>query len=221
VVVTRHRGKQVKTFHRTLELAREAKGDRTRTDRQAPQSRRAFDEYAREWIASCQGRTVRGFAREQRERAERAAGEERIRVARELHDIVAHSVSVMVIQAVAARRVASQDRELAREALRSVENCGREALSEMRRMVGVLHRGEIESDAATASRLSQLETLAERTRASGLPVELLVEGDPCPLSPEVELTAFRVVQEADEHDQARRLRTRSRRGQIHRTGARA
>jgi integrase len=66
VVVTRHRGKQVKTFHRTLELAREAKGDRTRTKRQAPQSRRAFDEYAREWVANCQGRTVRGFDQDTR-----------------------------------------------------------------------------------------------------------------------------------------------------------
>jgi integrase len=61
VVVTRHHGKQAKTFHRTLELAREAKGDRTRTDRRAPQSRRAFDEYAREWVKTCQGRTRRGF----------------------------------------------------------------------------------------------------------------------------------------------------------------
>jgi integrase len=61
VVVTRHRGKQVKTFHRTLELAREAKSDRTRTGRQAPHSRRPFDEYAREWIAHFQGRTRRGF----------------------------------------------------------------------------------------------------------------------------------------------------------------
>jgi integrase len=61
VVVTRHRGRQVKTFHATYELAREAKGDRTGTDRQAPQSRRPFDEYARAWIESCQGRTRRGF----------------------------------------------------------------------------------------------------------------------------------------------------------------
>jgi integrase len=61
VAITRHRGKQVKTFHRTLELAREAKADRTRTARQAPQSRRSFDEYAREWVRTCQGRTVRGF----------------------------------------------------------------------------------------------------------------------------------------------------------------
>jgi integrase len=61
VVITRHRGKQVKTFHRTLELAREAKSDRTRTNRQAPQSRSPFDEYAREWVKNCQGRTRRGF----------------------------------------------------------------------------------------------------------------------------------------------------------------
>jgi integrase len=61
VVVTRHRGRQLKTFHRTLELAREAKGDRTRTNREAPRSRRPFDAYAREWVASCQGRTRRGF----------------------------------------------------------------------------------------------------------------------------------------------------------------
>jgi integrase len=61
VVITRHRGKQVKTFHASYELAREAKGDRTRTNRQAPQSRRPFDECAREWVANCQGRTVRGF----------------------------------------------------------------------------------------------------------------------------------------------------------------
>jgi len=59
--VTRHRDKQVKTFHRTLDLAREAKGDRTGTNREAPRSRRPFDEYAREWVANCQGRTVRGF----------------------------------------------------------------------------------------------------------------------------------------------------------------
>jgi len=61
VVITRHRGKQAKTFHRTLDLAREAKADRTRTDRQAPQSRRPFDQYARQWVTTCQGRTVRGF----------------------------------------------------------------------------------------------------------------------------------------------------------------
>ncbi|MGO9753217.1 MAG: sensor histidine kinase [Solirubrobacteraceae bacterium] len=99
------------------------------------------------------------LAREHRERVRLAAGEELTRVARELHDIVAHNVSVMVIQAVVARRVAGQDREVAREALRSVGSCGREALSEMRRMMGVLHRDEIEP-AGERPGLSQPETLA-------------------------------------------------------------
>ena len=134
--------------------------------------------------------------REQRDRGRRAAGEERLRVARELHDIVAHSVSVMVIQAVAARRVARKDREVAREALRSVENCGREALREMRRMVGVLRRRELDPTGDAAPGLAQLEILADRARAAGLPVELRIEGERRGLPAGVDLAAYRVVQEA-------------------------
>lgn len=116
---------------------------------------------------------------EQRERARRAIGEERVRIARELHDVIAHSVSVMVIQTAAARRLARQDHDAASEALDAVADCGREALSEMRRMVGVLHRGDL--DLAGAPGLTQLTLLADRARASGLPVEVRVEGDPRPL----------------------------------------
>jgi signal transduction histidine kinase len=134
--------------------------------------------------------------REQREHALRAACEERTRVARELHDIVAHSVSVMVIHAVAAGEVADQSLDVAREALRTVQNCGREALSEMRRMIGVLRRGELESIDSSEPGLSMLGALVDRARASGLEVELRVEGEPRPVSAGVELTAFRVVQEA-------------------------
>jgi signal transduction histidine kinase len=135
--------------------------------------------------------------REQRERARRAIGDERIRIARELHDVVAHSVSVMVIQTAAARRLAGQDRDGARDALESVASCGRDALSEMRRMVGVLHRGDLELTGATAGPgLGQLKTLAERARAAGLPVDLRIEGQPRPLSTTLDLVAFRVVQEA-------------------------
>ena len=133
------------------------------------------------------------LAREQRERALRAAAEERTRIARQLHDVVAHSVSVMVVQTQAARRVAGADREAARTALRSVESCGRDALVDMRRMIGVLRRGDIE---LAAPGLAQLDTLAARARASGLPVELRIEGEPRQLPPAVDLVAFRVVQEA-------------------------
>ena len=140
--------------------------------------------------------TAAELQQEQEERARRAAAVERTRIARELHDIVAHSVSVMVIQAVAARSVASRDSERAREALVSVETCGREALGEMRRMMGVLRRGEIEPGCATPPGLSQLETLAERARASGLAVELRIEGTPYPVPAGVDLAGYRLVQEA-------------------------
>ena len=132
--------------------------------------------------------------REQRERARRAITGERVQIARELHDVIAHSVSVMVIQTAAARRLARKDHDAAGEALDAVANCGREALSEMRRMVGVLHRGDL--DLAGAPGLLQLQLLADRARASGLLVEVRIDGDPCPLPQMIDLVAFRVVQEA-------------------------
>jgi signal transduction histidine kinase len=134
--------------------------------------------------------------REQQERARHAAAEERNRIARELHDVVAHSVSVMVIQTQAARRVAAGDRQAARDALSSVQSCGRDALVEMRRMIGVLRHDDEELAGATAPALSQLGALAARARAAGLPVELRVEGEPRELTPGLDLVAFRVIQEA-------------------------
>jgi signal transduction histidine kinase len=135
--------------------------------------------------------------REQQERARHAAAEERNRIARELHDVVAHSVSVMVIQTQAARRVAAGDREAARDALSSVHSCGRDALMEMRRMIGVLRHGDEELAGATsAPALSQLGALVARARAGGLPVELRIDGEPRELTPGLDLVAFRVVQEA-------------------------
>jgi signal transduction histidine kinase len=134
--------------------------------------------------------------REQQERARHAAAEERNRIARELHDVVAHSVSVMVIQTQAARRVAAGDREAAWVALGSVQSCGRDALMEMRRMIGVLRHGDEELAGATAPALSQLGALVARARAAGLPVELRIDGEPRELSPGLDLVAFRVVQEA-------------------------
>jgi signal transduction histidine kinase len=133
---------------------------------------------------------------EREERAREAVTDERTRIARELHDIVAHCVSVMVIQTGAARRVADSDRVAAREALGAVESSGREALGEMRRMVGVLRKGDAELADAAQPDLSQLAALAARARAAGLPVELHVEGQPRELPAGVELVAYRVVQEA-------------------------
>jgi signal transduction histidine kinase len=134
--------------------------------------------------------------RQQHERARQAILEERTRIARELHDVVAHSVSVMVIQTAAARAVAPRDPAAAAAALQSVESCGRDALVDMRRMIGVLHRSDVDLLGGPVTGLAQLEKLADRARAAGLPVQVSVDGEPRPLSPALDLVAFRVVQEA-------------------------
>jgi len=132
---------------------------------------------------------------EQEVRAQRAVGEERNRMARELHDVIAHSVSVMVIQTSGARSVARGDFQAAVTALEVVESSGREALVELRRIVGVLRRGSDELAGSAAPGLSQLGALVDRARASGLPVQLCV-GARRPLSPGLDLVAYRIVQEA-------------------------
>ena len=133
--------------------------------------------------------------REREERARLAVGEERARIARELHDVVGHSVSVMTVQASAVRRLLEPDQEKERAALLVVEQTGREALAEMRRMVGVLRRPEEAPALAPQPTLEQLERLVEQAREAGLPVELRVEGEPVPLAAGVDLTAYRLVQE--------------------------
>ncbi len=132
---------------------------------------------------------------EQELRARRAVVEERNRMARELHDVIAHCVSVMVVQTQAARRIATTDIEAARNALRAVEQSGREALLELRRMVGALGR-ESDDPISAPPGLGQLEALAGRSRAAGLPVDIRFEGRPERVPPEVDLVAYRVVQEA-------------------------
>jgi signal transduction histidine kinase len=131
---------------------------------------------------------------EQEVRAHAAAGEERSRMARELHDVVAHGVSVMVIQTSAARRVVREDLGAAVTALAAVESAGRDALVELRRIVGVLRRGSDALAGPATPGLSQLGALVDRARASGLPVELRVEGQRA-LPPGLDLVAYRVVQE--------------------------
>jgi signal transduction histidine kinase len=133
---------------------------------------------------------------EQHARARRAALEERNRMARELHDVIAHNVSVMVVQTSAARRVAHAQPDAARTALRAVEQAGRDALVELRRIVGVLRRQPDELGGSVSPGLSQLNALVDRSRGAGLEVELRVEGSPGPIPPGVDLVAYRVLQEA-------------------------
>ncbi len=133
--------------------------------------------------------------REREERARAAVADERARIARELHDVVAHSVSVMVIQAQAALRLLEGDEPPAREALGSIEDTGRQVLVEMRRLLGVLRRdGEL--GLAPPPRIDELDSLVAQVREAGLPVELRVEGTVAPLPPGIDLSAYRIVQEA-------------------------
>ncbi len=126
----------------------------------------------------------------------RAAAEERRRIAREMHDVVAHSVSVMVVQAGGARRILDRDPERAVAAAAQIERTGREALAEMRRLLGVLHRDDDEHDArAPQPTMAGVGALVERAREAGLPVELQVEGERRSLPAGLDLAAFRVVQE--------------------------
>ncbi len=141
-------------------------------------------------------RNVQVLEHEQRERARHAIAQERSRIARELHDVVAHSVSVMVIQTAAARRVAPTNPAAARAALHAVENCGRDALVDLRRMVGVLQRTDLDVLGATAPGLSQLSKLADHARASGLDVEIRIDGKACQVPAALDLVLFRIVQEA-------------------------
>jgi signal transduction histidine kinase len=133
--------------------------------------------------------------REREERARIAVADERARIARELHDVIGHSVSVMTVQASAVRRTLEADQDKEREALLVVEQTGREALAEMRRVVGVLRRPEEAPALAPQPSLEHLDRLVESACEAGLPVELRVEGEPVQLAPGLDLTAYRLVQE--------------------------
>jgi signal transduction histidine kinase len=134
--------------------------------------------------------------REQEQRARIAVGDERARIARELHDVVAHSVGVIVLQAQGARRVFERDPERAREALESIERTARTALADMRGSLGVLRRGDDERALAPQPGIDDLNQLIEEARAGGLTVELAVEGERVPLPQGIDLSAYRIVQEA-------------------------
>lgn len=130
------------------------------------------------------------------EMATRAVTEERNRIARELHDVIGHSVSIMTVQASAVRRRLNDDQASEREALETVETTGRQALAEMRRMVGVLRQSGEAADREPAPGLTELPRLVDQFRSAGLPVDVAVTGQARPLAPGLDLTAYRLVQEA-------------------------
>lgn len=162
------------------------------------------------WVLGDSMRTRRAYWAQLEERAERLEKEreqqsrmavtaERARIARELHDVVAHNVSVMVVQADGAAYVLDSSPEQAKQALETISGTGRQALTEMRRLLGVLRTEEGSGEGGEyvpQPDVEQIGELVEQVRGAGLPVEFKVEGAPRPLPSGVELTAYRIVQEA-------------------------
>jgi len=137
-----------------------------------------------------------GLAERERDAAARVAvAEERARIARELHDVVAHAVSVMVLQVGAVRHKLPDSLGEDRDALKGVERAGRTALIEMRRLLGAMRDGEDEAELVPQPGLDGLESLREEIGRAGLPVELHVDGEPIALPRGIDLSAYRIVQE--------------------------
>jgi signal transduction histidine kinase len=128
--------------------------------------------------------------------ARQAAWQERARLARELHDVIGHTVNVMVIQAGAGRRTLASDRGLAERAFQTIESTGREALEELDRLLGILRTEEDEAELPPLPGLEQLRALAGRFEDAGLPVELSIEGAEVPLPRSLDQSAYRIIQEA-------------------------
>jgi signal transduction histidine kinase len=153
--------------------------------------------YRRAYYTSLEDRAARLEA-ERDAQAQIAAAAERARIARELHDVVAHNVSVMVVQADGASYALGSDPDRVQQALAAIASTGRQALMEMRRMLGVLRRDEdgTEPERAPLPGIGQLGELLEQTRATGLAVSFTVEGVPQPLPDGAALAAYRIVQES-------------------------
>lgn len=134
--------------------------------------------------------------RERDEKARLAVAEERARIARELHDIVAHSLSIVVVQTAAVRRRLREERPREAETLDGVEATARQALQEMRRLLGILRTEEDSPALAPQPGMAEVDRLVTQMRAAGLDVDLCVNGNPRPIPPGVDLVAYRIVQES-------------------------
>lgn len=151
----------------------------------------------RAYTAELKQRTAR-LVRERDQGARLAVAEERVRIARELHDVLAHHVSVMGIQAAAARRVLDRHREDVIAALATIEASSRQAMTDLHQLVGLLRQDNEATDNSRGPQpdLGQLPALATAMREAGLAVDLQIEGDPGPLPAAVQLSVYRIVQEA-------------------------
>jgi signal transduction histidine kinase len=151
--------------------------------------------YRRAYYVALEERAARLEA-ERDAQAKISAAAERARIARELHDVIAHNVSVMVVQADGASYALRSEPERAGQALAAIASTGRQALAEMRRLLGVLRSGDSGADLAPQPGLDQVRELLDQARAAGLSVSLSLEGRPRPLTEGAELAAYRVVQES-------------------------
>jgi signal transduction histidine kinase len=151
----------------------------------------------RAYLAELEARAAR-LEREREEKADRAVTEERARIARELHDVIAHNVSVMVVQAAAGEDVFDEDPGKARESLAAVASTGRAALTELRRLLGVIRAEDDRGEPAYAPQpgIEHIDVLVGQVRETGLGVELSVLGEARHLPEGVGLCAYRIVQEA-------------------------
>jgi signal transduction histidine kinase len=149
----------------------------------------------RAYLASLEDRARRA-EHERDQQAQLAAAAERTRIAREMHDIVTHNLSVMIALADGAAFAARDNPVKAHDAARQVSATGRAALTEMHRLLGVLRGNSTETMRSPQPGIDQLDQLATQVRAAGLPVTLTVAGTPFPVSPTAQLAAYRVVQEA-------------------------
>src|SRR6266540_247468 len=149
----------------------------------------------RQLYADAVEQRLAALEREREANARAGAAEERARIARELHDLLSHSVSVMVVQAAAERSALGSERAAPGEALEAIERTGRQALAEMRRLFALL-RSDAPAERAPQPTLDELDRLVGKVREAGLPVELRIQGEPGVLPPDVALCAYRIVQEA-------------------------